>query len=56
MPPPLRRAARSVIEWRKGHEDRKGSGSKHGGVSSRPWLGDLDSNQDCPSQSRKFYR
>ena len=20
------------------------------------WLGDLDSNQDCPSQSREFYR
>ena len=22
----------------------------------RRWLGDLDSNQDCPSQSREFYR
>ncbi len=22
---------------------------------SEIWLGDLDSNQDCPGQSRKFY-
>lgn len=22
----------------------------------RPWLGDLDSNQGCPVQSREFYR
>jgi hypothetical protein len=21
-----------------------------------PWLGDLDSNQGCPGQSREFYR
>jgi hypothetical protein len=23
---------------------------------SAPWLGDLDSNQGCPGQSREFYR
>lgn len=25
-------------------------------IGSGRWLGDLDSNQDCPSQSREFYR
>ena len=27
-----------------------------GGVGSAEWLGDLDSNQGCPGQSREFYR
>jgi hypothetical protein len=29
---------------------------KAGDRLARDWLGDLDSNQGCPVQSREFYR
>ena len=37
---------------------RSGRGQKSPANNSLevPWLGNLDSNQDCPSQSREFYR
>ena len=32
------------------------SGPVKDGAAAAEWLGDLDSNQECPSQSREFYR
>lgn len=37
-----------------GPHDEKPFALRHVAILSR-WLGDLDSNQDCPGQSRKFY-
>ena len=33
-----------------------GGANRRGGWERRSWLGDLDSNQGCPGQSREFYR
>jgi site-specific DNA recombinase len=36
--------------------DCRKAGIMAGSAKSEIWLGDLDSNQGCPVQSRKFYR
>jgi hypothetical protein len=37
-------------------ESSKGYGSNPLMGIDKSWLGDLDSNQGCPVQSREFYR
>ena len=39
-----------------GSAGRRAEDSKKLGRGSENWLGDLDSNQDWPVQSRQFYR
>ena len=35
---------------------RREAGDRANSAKSEIWLGDLDSNQGCPGQSREFYR
>ena len=46
----------AVSRVRRAPMGRKTNTEKYSILRADPWLGDLDSNQGCPVQSRKFYR